>query len=203
MQVTHDSCQPSPRGEPDGEESAPHVVAQATASPLNACPRSSRTAALSTTEVPAAASFVFAVTRTLVGGPVSTETTACNGLPDEVEALTVHCVPPASGEAVSVVVEPFEPSESLGIEFKKELAGGTEFHSAKRQTSEQLWSLAELTRVAKSGRSVLSDLLSKLQRFTGCQVIFVSGTTARSTCHRCRTSRPRRPGRAARPRRRS
>jgi hypothetical protein len=84
-----------------------------------------------------------------------------------------------SGEAVSVVVEPFEPSESLGIEFKKELAGGTEFHSAKRQTSEQLWSLAELTRVAKNGRSVLSDLLSKLQRFTGCQVIFVSGTTAR------------------------
>ena len=83
------------------------------------------------------------------------------------------------GDAVSVVVEPFKPSESLGIEFKKELVSGTEFHSAKRQTTGQFWSLAELTRVGENGRSVFGDLLSKLQLFKDTQVIFVSGTTAR------------------------
>ena len=84
-----------------------------------------------------------------------------------------------SGDALSIVVEPFEQAESLGIEFKKELAEGTEFHSAKRQTTGQLWSIADLMRVGDNGRSVLGDLLSKLEQFPGSRVIFVSGTTAR------------------------
>lgn len=83
------------------------------------------------------------------------------------------------GDALSIVVEPFERYESLGIEFKKELAGGTEFHSAKRQTTGQLWSIADLMRCGSNGRSVLGDLLLKLGRFPGSRVIFVSGTTAR------------------------
>ena len=82
-------------------------------------------------------------------------------------------------DADSIVVEPFDRSESLGIEFRKDFPGTVEFHSAKRQTSGHLWSLADLTRVGENGRSVLGDLLSKLQSFSESKVVFVSGTTAR------------------------
>ncbi|TDU63029.1 hypothetical protein EI77_04550 [Prosthecobacter fusiformis] len=83
------------------------------------------------------------------------------------------------GEALSIVVEPFDATESLGIEFKKELPECTEFHSAKRQTTGQLWSIADLIRIDTNGRSVLGDLFSKLDLDENHRVVFVSGTTAR------------------------
>jgi len=89
------------------------------------------------------------------------------------------------GEALGIVVEPFDSSESLGTEFKKELAAGAEFHSAKRQTTSQLWSIAELMRLGDSGRSVLGDLFSKLELDPNNRVVFVSGTTARDLEELC------------------
>ena len=84
-----------------------------------------------------------------------------------------------SGEAVSVEIEPFDPKDSLGIEFKKETPTSVKFHSAKRQTSGQLWSLAELTKIEKNGRSIFDDLNKKLTSSSVNEVVFVSGTTAR------------------------
>lgn len=82
------------------------------------------------------------------------------------------------GEAEWLVVEPFDPTESLGIEFKKAIPVGVEFHSAKRQTTRQVWSVAVLMRPDK-GRSVLGDLFEKLDLDPKNHVVFVSGTTAR------------------------
>jgi hypothetical protein len=83
------------------------------------------------------------------------------------------------GEAISLNVEPFDPKESLGIEFKKETLSAVEFHSAKRQTSGLLWSIAELTRLEKNGRSIFDDLNEKLSSAAVNEVVFVSGTTAK------------------------
>src|SRR4030095_6957885 len=77
-----------------------------------------------------------------------------------------------TGEATSLIVEPFEKAESLGIEFKKDVAGRVEFHSAKRQTTDDVWSIAALVR-PKSNRSILGDLLEKLENFPDCEVVFV------------------------------
>ena len=82
------------------------------------------------------------------------------------------------GEASWLVVEPFDRTESLGIEFKKAISANVEFHSAKRQTTGLLWSLADLTR-SDNGRSVLGDLLQKLALDPQYHVVFVSGTTAK------------------------
>src|SRR6185312_8146420 len=68
-----------------------------------------------------------------------------------------------SGTALSLQVEPFSPSEALGIEFIKNLlTGAIEYHSAKRQKIGLAWSLADLTKRKLDGRSILGDLFSKL-----------------------------------------
>ncbi len=82
------------------------------------------------------------------------------------------------GEAEWLIVEPFDRTEALGIEFKKALHAGVEFHSAKRQTTGPIWSLADLVR-PDNGRSVLGDLFEKLDLDPRSHVVFVSGTTAR------------------------
>lgn len=92
------------------------------------------------------------------------------------------------GDALSITVEPFDRLESLGIEFKLEFAEVLEFHSAKRQTTGQLWSIADLMFVGANGRSVLGDLLSKLEIFPCSRVVFVSGTTARDLEELCRAA---------------
>ena len=92
------------------------------------------------------------------------------------------------GESLSITVEPFDRSESLGIEFKMEQENAVEFHSAKRQTTGQLWSIADLMRNGDNGRSVLGDLLSKLELFPSSLVVFVSGTMARDLEEVCRAA---------------
>jgi signal recognition particle GTPase len=98
--------------------------------------------------------------------------------------------------ASEFIVEPLE--DGKGIEFIKILAGGErEFHSVKIQTTNALWSLSELTRVKEpkkntktarakrskqqrttTGRSILGDLIEKLQTEKTAQVRFVSETSA-------------------------
>ena len=83
----------------------------------------------------------------------------------------------AAGESVSLIVEPFGP-DALGIEFIADRHdGGRDFHSVKRQHSKE-WSLAELTRAADTGRSVLADLFEKLSADDQATCWFVSATGA-------------------------
>lgn len=82
------------------------------------------------------------------------------------------------GVAATLNVEPFG-DEARGVEFVKALPSGErEFHSAKRQTSANLWSLHELTVPDPRGRSILGDLVAKLHGSPDTRAVFVSGTTA-------------------------
>jgi hypothetical protein len=82
-----------------------------------------------------------------------------------------------AGDAVSVIVEPVG-DDSPGIEFVKAWVDGVrEFHSAKRQTTGNIWSLSELT-TGGSDDSVLGSLWDKLLRDPNSRVVFVSGTAA-------------------------
>ncbi|MEY2559124.1 MAG: hypothetical protein QOE34_2549, partial [Verrucomicrobiota bacterium] len=81
------------------------------------------------------------------------------------------------GAAVSITVEPFEGAEARGIEFTKELSdGSTEYHSAKRQKTGNLWSLVDLAS-PKGGSSILQGLVAKLRTNPRGVVVFVSSTT--------------------------
>jgi hypothetical protein len=89
------------------------------------------------------------------------------------------------GVAVSITVEPFDEIESTGIEFIKELPDGSkEYHSVKRQTQRNVWSLAELAAVGKTGRGILGDLAAKLRGDKTISV-FVSATTANTLNELC------------------
>ena len=82
-----------------------------------------------------------------------------------------------TGEALSLTVEPVG-KDSHGIEFIKIRADGCqEFHSAKRQTTGNLWSLYDLTE-GDPHDSVLGPLWEKLKHHPNARVVFVSGTTA-------------------------
>lgn len=82
-----------------------------------------------------------------------------------------------AGEAVSVTVEPVG-EEARGIEFIKVAADGTrEFHSAKRQTTGNVWSLSDLA-AGGTEESVLGPLWQKLRRHPNTRAVFVSGTAA-------------------------
>lgn len=90
-----------------------------------------------------------------------------------------------SGDALSLTVEPFGP-DALGIEFVKETTTGKrEFHSVKRQTTGATWSLYELAALKGPGRSILSDLLAKLDADANNRVAFVSRTTANDLNEAC------------------
>jgi hypothetical protein len=89
------------------------------------------------------------------------------------------------GSAVSITLEPFDPIESTGVEFIKEFSNGSrEYHSVKRQTQRNVWSLAELAAVGNTGRSILADLAAKLRGEKTISV-FVSGTTANTLNELC------------------
>lgn len=86
--------------------------------------------------------------------------------------LSVLC-----GEAQALSVEPIEPAR--GVEFVLRLDGGVqEFHSVKRQTTQMVWSLHQLTSPNTQGRSILGVLVEKLLIDPLHQAVFVSGTTA-------------------------
>lgn len=78
-----------------------------------------------------------------------------------------------SGEADSLVVESFG-EEARGVEFRKMLPdGSSEFHSAKRQSTGNVWSFADLSR-----GGVLAAMATHLRRDPHAVAVFVSGTTA-------------------------
>jgi hypothetical protein len=81
------------------------------------------------------------------------------------------------GEAKALTVEPL--TDELGIEFMKELNDGRcEYHSAKRQTTGQTWSLSKLTALGDNGRSILQDLFDRISASPTNTACFVSMTTA-------------------------
>jgi hypothetical protein len=85
----------------------------------------------------------------------------------------------AAGETEKMTIEPLG-DDSQGIEFIVGRADGRrDFHCAKRQRSRGEWSLAVLARKdAKTGRSILSDLIGKIAAVDGNECCFVSSTGA-------------------------
>ncbi|WP_339747725.1 hypothetical protein [uncultured Rubinisphaera sp.] len=85
----------------------------------------------------------------------------------------------AAGKYETLIVEP-DGDDSTGIEFIADLSEGIrEFHSTKRQRAVGDWSLAELTRSsATTGRSVLGDLIVKLNSDINTRCYFISSTGA-------------------------
>jgi hypothetical protein len=82
-----------------------------------------------------------------------------------------------TGEAQAISVEPIEPAR--GVEFVLRLNdGGQEFHSAKRQTTQMVWSLHQLASPNEHGRSILGDLVGKVTADPLHRAAFVSSTTA-------------------------
>lgn len=74
----------------------------------------------------------------------------------------------------------------MGIEFIKDLPDGMrEFHSAKRQSTGNSWTLYELTKTELNGRSKLGDLLGKLEGQPNTVSVFVSGTTPNNLNELC------------------
>jgi hypothetical protein len=93
------------------------------------------------------------------------------------------------GEATSVTVEP-HGEDGEGVELFRELSDGTrEYLSAKRQTTSNVWSLAELTSPKENGRSTLGDLLNRLGDDGKHSAVFVSGTTANKLHRLCEAAR--------------
>lgn len=90
-----------------------------------------------------------------------------------------------TGETRSISIEPIE--EGTGIEFILTLNNGAkEYHSVKRQTTQLVWSLNQLTAAdKKSGRSILSDLFEKIAPSPERRGAFVSGTTANQLNELC------------------
>lgn len=82
------------------------------------------------------------------------------------------------GRAEQITVEPLQNGQ--GIEFVKVRGGGIrEYHSVKIQTTKNVWTVATLTEKDKAtGRSILSDLIGKLQNDEKCECYFVSEVTA-------------------------
>ena len=101
---------------------------------------------------------------------------------------TVNCtLDVLLGRYRSITVEAFT-DDSLGVEFHIDQNNGVrQFHSAKRQTQGGDWSVAKLTRKDESGRSILGDLIAKLQSRPNSKLVFVSQTganTLRELCER-------------------
>jgi hypothetical protein len=69
------------------------------------------------------------------------------------------------------------------VEYYREFADcSREFFSAKRQTTSNVWSLAELTCPKETGRSVLGDLLNRLgDPSSSHRAVFASGICGDAT----------------------
>ena len=82
------------------------------------------------------------------------------------------------GAFKAITVEPFG-EESLGVEFYLETNDNKrQFHSVKRQKTGGDWSIADLCRQRKTGRSILGDLFNKLLAYPNAETRFVSSTGA-------------------------
>ena len=80
------------------------------------------------------------------------------------------------GDYTDLVLEPVG-DEAAGIEFfGTNLSGEREFHSIKRQQSDGNWTINRLTEPSSTGRSILGDLIHKIQ--SGTDAVFSSGTSA-------------------------
>ena len=79
------------------------------------------------------------------------------------------------GKAVDFTLEPMNPEESKGIEFRVTNADGTaDYWSVKRQTTQAGWTLALLTADGNNGRSILGDLIEHVQRSEANHGVFAS-----------------------------
>ncbi|MCB1739435.1 MAG: hypothetical protein KDK91_03640 [Gammaproteobacteria bacterium] len=80
------------------------------------------------------------------------------------------------GRAEYVIYESLDPDESLGVEFNVQTAAGdVEYWSVKRQTTAAAgWTLATLTKAGKSGRSILTDLVTHVERDPRNVAVFAS-----------------------------
>ena len=82
-----------------------------------------------------------------------------------------------TGEVQGISVEPLD--RALGVEFILRLNdGGKEFHSAKRQTTQMVWSMRQLAAPNEQGRSIIGDLVAKVTAGPNHRAAFVSSTTA-------------------------
>ena len=80
------------------------------------------------------------------------------------------------GEYVDLTLEPVG-DESAGIEFfRTKRSGVREYHSIKRQHHLGNWTIVRLAETSPIGRSILGDLIGKIQ--TGAEAVFISGTSA-------------------------
>ena len=87
-------------------------------------------------------------------------------------------------EYTELLVEPLQ--EGLGIEFIKVFRDGTrEFHSAKIQTTKDVWTVPMLCAEKETGRSILGDLFKKLAD-PKARVRFVSETGANALALICK-----------------
>ena len=79
-------------------------------------------------------------------------------------------------EARDVTLEPLDPVESKGIEFRVSHTDGTiEFWSVKRQTTGVAgWTLPKLAQTEANGRSILSDLVAHVERSPKHVAVFAS-----------------------------
>jgi hypothetical protein len=81
------------------------------------------------------------------------------------------------GRYRALTLEPIRGGE--GVEFYRHLPdGGKEYHSVKRQTTQAVWSTAQLTAPQGPNRTVLGDLLLKLHEDERHRAVFISSTTA-------------------------
>lgn len=80
------------------------------------------------------------------------------------------------GRALWLELEPIDPDESKGIEFRLEKQNGSiEYWSSKRQTTKAAgWTLNRLTEKNEAGRSILGDLLGHIERSPKHYGVFAS-----------------------------
>lgn len=80
------------------------------------------------------------------------------------------------GAATDFLLEPLNPDDSLGIEFRVSNTDRTvEYWSVKRQTTRAAgWTLSTLAAKDNRGRSILSDLLGHVQQNTAHRSVFAS-----------------------------
>lgn len=84
-----------------------------------------------------------------------------------------------NGEAQRLVLESIDEIESRGVEFRVETKDSAEYWSVKRQKAKAAaWSIADLVRPDKNGRSILGDLLAHAERSEGNRAVFASTMAA-------------------------
>lgn len=90
------------------------------------------------------------------------------------------------GEVIELVVEPHGP-DGEGVEFYTTSPDGSrEYFSAKRQTTGNAWTVADLTRPNETRRSILGDLFARVSSGTvPSRAVFASGSGASKIARLC------------------